>query len=146
MAASHARADHPRIVDGASRSSLAVRRASLRNWLAEQEPLRLASSAGASSDVLAELAPVLERTRRPRLSADLQRGPLLPRPGYVAVLDEPAAIMAAIALAEGQVVELVPRQPTFAMSPSGTSGRLPGTPSALVLGYGVCRVRTYRAR
>jgi len=81
--------------------------ASLREWLTRQDPVQLGSVVGVTSELLTELASVLERTRRPRLSSDLQRGPLLPRDGYVAVRDEPAARMAASGLSAGQSVELV---------------------------------------
>jgi hypothetical protein len=78
-----------------------------REWLTRQDPLDLAAVIGATSEQLAELASVLERTRRPTLSADLQRGLLLPRTGYVAVLAAPAARLAASGLRRGGVVQIV---------------------------------------
>lgn len=81
--------------------------ASLREWLTHQDPVQLAGTMNVSSDLLVELAAVLERTRRPRLSADLQRGPILPRSGYVAVFDEPGVTLAVAKVREGDAVQVV---------------------------------------
>ncbi len=81
--------------------------ASLREWLTRQDAVQLARAMDVSSDLLAELAAVLERARRPRLSADLQRGPILPRIGYVAVFDEPAASLAVAKLREGDGLQVI---------------------------------------
>lgn len=81
--------------------------ASLREWLTLQDPVQLAARMNVPADLLVELAAVLERTRRPRLSADLQRGPILPRSGYVAVSNEPAVNLAVAKLREGDSLHVV---------------------------------------
>ncbi len=79
----------------------------LREWLAAQEPARLAAAVGAAGPALQEIADVLQRTRRRRLSMDLQKGQVLPRDAMTIVDDDPQATLAIAGASAGDRVDLI---------------------------------------
>jgi superfamily II DNA/RNA helicase len=84
-----------------AKAGLEIDPAAVRTWLARQDAVGLAEAVGATAEALEEIASVLERTRRPQLSTDLQAGPLLPRDAYVLIDVDPQATITAASVGVG---------------------------------------------
>jgi superfamily II DNA/RNA helicase len=81
--------------------------AQLRNWLADQDPVLLATALRFESDsTVRELSRAIRRISRPRLARDLGSGNLLPRSATVHLDRGAAGELAASRLTEGETVAL----------------------------------------